>query len=260
MSIAITMLGSGSSMGVPEVGCDCAVCQSPNPKNKRSRVSLLVETQGKKLLVDTSPDLRQQALANRISGIDAVLYTHDHADHIHGLDEVRSFNVRADASIPAWAEPHTLQTLTTRFPYAFKPKPQRAWYRPSLTPHEIPVSPLADFKVEGVKITPFWQHHADVQSLGFRVGNFAYCTDVNGFPAESLAKLQNLELWIVDCLRYKPSYTHSTLEMTLGWIAQIKPKLTILTHMAHDFDYDTLSRELPPNVIPGYDGLRIVLG
>ncbi len=260
MSLTVTMLGSGSSSGVPEIGCACEVCRSTNPKNKRSRVSLLLETGGKKLLVDTSPDLRQQALAAGLRTVDAILYTHDHADHIHGIDEVRSFNIRADAVIPAWADPHTLNTLTTRFPYAFKPKPQRAWYRPSITPHEIPVSPLQDFTVEGVRITPFWQNHAEVQSLGFRVGNFAYSTDVNGFPDESLAKLQDLELWIVDCLRYKPSYTHSTLEMTLGWIAKIKPKLTVLTHMAHELDYDRLSRELPTGVIPGYDGLKLTVG
>lgn len=256
MSVKVTMLGCGSSTGVPEVGCTCAVCTSDNPKNKRLRVSIVVETGGKRLLIDTSPDLRAQALNCNISMIDAVLFTHGHADHIHGLDDLRQFSMLKDASIPVYADPVTLANLIQRFAYAFQPKPQRAWYRPSIIPHEIPVNPPEEFAVEGVRVMPFWQHHSEeTRSLGFRFGNFAYSTDVNGFPEESLAKLQGLDVWIVDCLRYTPSYTHSRLEITLEWIRKLKPKLAVLTHMAHQFEYETLSRELPTGVVPGYDGL-----
>lgn len=254
----VTMLGCGSSSGVPEIGCECAVCRSTDPRNARTRVSIAVEKEGKRLLIDTSPDLRFQAVRAGLSRIDAVLYTHDHADHIHGLDDVRAFNVRADSSITAYADAATCATLRARFPYAFLPKPEGVWYRPSLILNEIS-DDLSPFTVAGMEIIPILQEHARTTSLGFRIGNFAYSTDVNGFSEESFAKLENLDVWIVDCLRYTPSYTHSRLEITLQWIERLKPRRAILTHMAHDFDYQTLSQELPPGVEPGYDGLVIEL-
>lgn len=255
MSVRVTMLGCGSSAGTPIVGCDCAVCTSGHPKNQRMRVSVLVETAGKRLLIDTSPDLRQQSLKFGIQTIDAVLFTHDHADHTHGIDEIRQFNIKREGSINAYADTHTLQSLTTRFDYVFKPKPEKIWYRPSLNPIEIPTNPPKTFDVEGVPVLPILQEHANEPTLGFRIGNFAYCTDVKAFPEASFMQLQGLDVWIVDCLRYTPSYTHSKLETTLEWISQLKPKLAVLTHMAHDFDYETLSNELPTGVIAGYDGL-----
>jgi phosphoribosyl 1,2-cyclic phosphate phosphodiesterase len=257
MQLKVTLLGTGSSSGVPEIGCKCLVCISNNPRNKRLRVSVLVEAQGKHILIDTSPDFRQQALTNGITKLDAVLYTHDHADHIHGIDDLRAFNVMSNTALPVYADPRTLANLQQRFPYVFRSKPERAWYRPSLEPHEIPSNPLSEIDIAGVRVTPFWQNHADIQSLGYRFGNFAYSTDVNGFPEESFAMLEGLDVWVVDCLRQKPSYTHSRLEMTLEWIERLKPKRAILTHMAHEMDYDTLARELPPGVEPGYDGLVV---
>lgn len=251
----ITILGCGSSFGVPEIGCTCKVCTSSNPKNKRSRVSVLVEEAGKNLLIDTSPDLRMQALTNKISRVDAVIYTHDHADHIHGIDDMRAFNVAANANIPAYMDAATLANLQHRFPYIFQPKTSGIWYRPMLVPTEIPTNPLADFEAAGVRITPILQQHARIGSLGYRIGNFAYSTDVNGFSEESFAKLEGLDVWVVDCLRYTTSHTHSRLELTLEWVARLKPKLAVLTHMAHDFDYDTLLAELPPGVVPAYDGM-----
>lgn len=255
MTLKITMLGSGSSSGVPEIGCKCPVCLSDNPRNKRSRVSVLVETEGKVLLIDTSPDLRQQALANAITHVDAVLHTHDHADHVHGIDDIRAFNIERQGPLPAYADAHTMEVIRTRFPYIFQTPPSAVWYRPALQPYEIQINPPKPFEVEGITVTPILQQHAKTHSLGFRIGNFAYSTDVNGFSEESFKALEGLDVWIVDCLRYTPSHTHSRLEMTLEWIARIKPRLAVLTHMAHQMDYDTLKAELPEGVIPGHDGL-----
>jgi len=254
----ITVLGCGGSAGVPEIACQCEVCMSANPKNKRTRVSVLVETQGKRLLIDTSPDLRQQAISNGISHIDAILYTHDHADHIHGIDDVRLFNVAADASLPAYGDAKTLAALRARFAYLMQPKPASGvWFRPSLTGVEI--QPPTPFDVQGLRVTPVLQQHAQVTSLGFRIGRFAYSTDVNGFSDASFAALEGLDVWVVDCLRYTPSVTHAHLEMTLGWVEKLKPKRTVFTHMAHQFEYEKLARELPPGIEPGYDGMVLEL-
>lgn len=253
----ITMLGCGSSSGVPMVGCTCSVCTSDNPRNRRSRVSIVIEEGGKTILIDTSPDLRHQALANNINKINAVVYTHDHADHTHGIDDLRAFNIVKDDALPIYADRDTLALLQSRFGYVFQQKPEPAWFRPCLTPHIIPTEPLADFEVEGINFTPILQTHGKSTSLGFRIGNFAYSTDMNGIPDESWEKFAGLDVWIVDCLRYTHSYTHSRLETTLEWIVRLKPKQAILTHMAHEFDYDRLCKELPVGVIPGYDGLVI---
>lgn len=253
----ITMLGSGSSSGVPFVGCECAVCTSDNPKNKRTRVSILIEDNNTRILIDTSPDLRQQCLAHGIKSVDAIVYTHAHADHVNGIDDVRSLNYHKDAVIPAYADKYTLRQLKQTFGYVFQEKPEPVWFRPALEAREIPTEPLKPFDVAGICFTPFWQKHGESQSLGFRIGNFAYSTDVNGFPEESFKQLAGLDVWIVDCLRYTPSWTHATLDMTLSWIERVKPKHAILTHMAHQCDYDTLRAELPDSVEPGYDGLII---
>ena len=250
----VTILGCGASPGVPEIGCHCAVCRSDNPRNKRLRASLHVETRGKRLLIDTSPDLRVQALSNGIEDIDAVIYTHDHADHTHGIDDLRIFNVRKGTTIPVYGDQTTLAALQNKFAYAFLPKPTRAWYRPALDAREIP-APLQPFQVLEVPILPILQHHAESSTLGFRIDDFAYSTDTNGFPDESWPKLEGLKLWIVDCLRYTPSYTHSRLELTLQWVEKLKPELTVLTHMSHDMDYETLSKELPAGVVAAYDGM-----
>ncbi|MBY0407988.1 MAG: MBL fold metallo-hydrolase [Rickettsiales bacterium] len=251
----VTLLGSGSSAGVPEVGCVCEVCRSDNPKNKRTRASLLIEVDGKNLLVDTSPDLRQQALREGFSRVDAVLYTHDHADHTGGIDDMRAFNVRADAPIPVYGDHATLELLKQRYAYAFLPKPERAWYRPCLVAHVLPEDAVFDFEVLGVKVTAFAQIHGKIKTFGYRVGNFAYSTDVEQLPETAFAALAGVDTWIVDCLRYSESYTHSNFQRTLEWIERVGPRLAILTHMAHDFDYTKLSSALPAGVVAGYDGI-----
>ena len=255
----VTILGCGSSGGVPVIGCDCSVCTSDNPKNKRMRVSVLVEAGGINLLIDSSPDLRQQALCNSIRRIDAVLYTHDHADHTHGIDDLRSFNYLSDESLPVYGSAETLALLQQRFAYAFLPKPESVWYRPSLIPHILPDEAVHHFNIGDIAITSFEQMHGKFKTLGYRIGNFSYSTDVDVLPETAFEALERTEVWLVDCLRYGKSYSHSNLENTLGWIDRVKPKLAVLTHMAHEFDYDTLAAELPPGVVPGYDGMVIEL-
>ncbi len=253
----IIILGCGSSSGVPVIGCSCATCLSDNPRNKRTRASILIEIEGKRLLVDTSPDLRQQALREGITKVDAIIYTHDHADHTHGIDDTRSFNYHKDGEIEAFADAPTLAALQQKFPYAFRPRPDRVWYRPSLTLREIPSNPYRIFNVLGIDITPIPQQHGAMGSLGFRIENTAYCTDVKEFSPASWALLEGVDTWIIDCLRPTPSHTHSTLEATLEWIRQLKPKRAILTHMAHELEYGVLKQMLPHGVEPAYDGMVI---
>lgn len=257
--LKITVLGCGASGGVPVLGCDCEVCKSSNPKNKRSRVSILIQSATTTILVDTSPDLREQCLREGIKKIDAIIYTHGHADHLHGIDDVRSFNYAIDAALPTYSDQHTLDAIAKRFDYVFLPgKPSGLmWYRPALVP--IAVTPYVTFKVGDIEVLPIEQRHGGGTSLGLRVGNFAYSTDTNGLSDKAKESLQGLDTWIVDCLRYKEAPTHAHLEMTLGWIAEMKPKRAYLTHMNHEFDYDRLNAELPENAEPAYDGLKLTI-
>jgi phosphoribosyl 1,2-cyclic phosphate phosphodiesterase len=257
-NMQVTILGSGASSGVPLVGCACPVCTSENPKNKRSRVSCLIETQGKRLLIDTSPDLRMQCLQNRIPTVDAILYTHAHADHLHGIDDVRMLNYNGSAPIPAYMDALTYEGINERFGYVFQPPiPEYGWFRPCLIPQQI--AAYEAFEAAGITVHPFAQNHGRIQSLGFRIGDVAYSTDVKDFPAESERYLEGLQLWIVDCLRIEPAHTHAHLELTLSWIAKYRPERAILTHLSHDFDYEALKAALPQGVEPAYDGLTIVL-
>lgn len=259
----MTVLGCGSSGGVPLLGCDCKTCASSNPKNRRSRVSLLVETGHEKLLIDTSPDLREQCLRHRILSVDAILYTHAHADHIHGIDDVRSLNYHKNGPIDMYANPATLEELQLRFPYVFSPRNSHyGWYKPALTPHEICSDDLPQtFRIteDGTDITAFPQWHGDMITLGFRFGKFAYSTDLNRIPEHSFSCLENLDVWVVDCLRPNRSPTHAHLELALEWIARVKPKRAILTHMGHEFGYDEFCAQLPKGIEPAYDGMLIEL-
>ena len=252
----VTMLGCGSSAGVPFIGCHCPVCTSTDPKNNRTRVSLLLVWADKHVLIDTSPDLRQQALREKITKVDAVMYTHDHADHVHGIDELRSFNFLSGEAIAVWGDFRTIELLKNRFAYAFLPKPDNLWYRPCLEANVLVDKAVGEFELFGQKITYFEQGHGRTKSLGYRIGNFAYSTDTDYISDAGFEALKGVEVWIVDCLRPEPSYSHAHLEMTLGWIHRVKPKRAILTHMNHDFDYETLLKSLPQGVEPGYDGLQ----
>lgn len=254
----VTILGSGPSTGVPVIGCDCTVCRSPNPRNKRLRASVRVETGGKSILIDTSPDIRQQCLSNNIKSVDAILYTHAHADHTHGIDDVRSLNMAMNQTIPVYLDEKTFQSLQKRFGYAFEPlKREYGWYKPCLDKHIIDCD--TDFQASGIMVTPFRQIHGTSETMGIRIGDFAYSTDVKTLPEESFKRLEGVNVWVVDCLRYDESPTHAHLAQTLEWIARVKPKRAILTHMAHEIDYETLQSQLPDGVEAGHDGMVIEL-
>ena len=250
----VTILGCGPSGGVPLVGCGCRVCRSPNPRNKRRRPSIVVEEGGTRLLVDASPDLRSQLLDANITRFDAVLFTHAHADHTHGIDDLRSINYRIDAPLDAYGDAATLEAIRSRFAYTFAPNaPGRGWYKPQLVAREI----AGPFRVRAIGITPFDQGHGDDTTLGFRFGPIAYSTDVDALSDTAFAALAGVAVWIVDCLRPGPNPVHSHLARTLDWIARVKPRRAILTHMNHEFEYDRLAGELPPGVEPAYDGLVV---
>ena len=259
MSLGVTILGCGASGGVPLIGCDCAVCRSPNSKNNRTRASVLVEKGPTKLLIDTSPDLRMQALREGISTVDAILYTHDHADHTHGLDDARSFNFHRKGSLPVYGTRETMDSITQLFQYAFGAPagPNGVWFKPSLEVQHI--NEYDEFTVGSMDILTYFQHHGKGSSTGYRIGNFAYSPDVDNLPERSLQVLEKLDVWLVDCLRYREAPTHAHLEKTLGWIERLKPKLSILTHMAHELDYDRLCSELPAGVVPAYDGMKVTV-
>ena len=248
----VTILGCGTSGGVPRIGNVWGVCDPKNPKNRRRRVSILVEQGEGRLLVDTSPDLREQLLDADVDTLDAVLYTHDHADHTHGIDDLRAIFYTNRAPVQVYASKETLEILNRRFDYIFK---SQLGYPSICQANEI----SGRFEVGGIKIQPFVQNHGPITSLGFRFGKIAYSTDLNGLPEESWEILKGVDTWIVDALRPAPHPTHPHLEMTLEWIKRLKPRRAILTHMTWDMDYDTLRRELPGGVEPGYDGMVIEL-
>jgi phosphoribosyl 1,2-cyclic phosphate phosphodiesterase len=262
-SMKVHVLGCGPSGGVPLVGCDCAVCRSPDPKNRRLRASILIEIKGLRILVDTSPDLREQCLRNQFSTVDAILYTHAHADHCHGIDDVRSLNYHKGGAINVYADPRTLQDLKHRFPYAFRRLAQvpEGWYSPLLTPYEVMIekTPVRFRVADKVEVLAFVQHHGGGISLGYRIENFAYSTDVNNLPEESMPALDHLDLWLVDCLRYHKAPSHAHWGMTLEWIARVRPRRAVLTHMGHELEYAEMRRALPQGVEPAWDGMVLEL-
>lgn len=246
----VTILGCGTSGGVPSIVGNWGVCDPTNPKNRRRRVSILVEQDGASILVDASPDMREQCISAGIKRLDAVLITHDHADHCHGIDDLRGIAGAMRQRVPLYADPRSLRTLTSRFAYIFA---GRGGYPAICDSHEI----TGPFKVAGIDVVPFVQVHGDIESLGFRFGDFAYSTDVNALSEEAFAVLAGVKVWIVDALRYEPHPTHTHLAQTLRWIERVKPARAVLTHMTWDMDYARLSAELPPGIEPGFDGMEL---
>ena len=246
------MLGCGTSGGVPRIGNHWGACDPNEPKNRRRRSSVLVEASGVSLLIDTTPDLREQCLDAGLSRLDAVLYTHEHADHVMGIDDLRAFMVLQGRQVPAYGDSRTLAGLHRRFDYIFDGS---NGYPPICEARPID----GPFAVNGLAVRPFPQRHGDIETLGFRIGGFAYSTDLNGLTDEARAALHGLDLWVVDALRPQPHPTHSHLAQTLQWIEELRPRRAVLTHMTWDMDYATLRRELPAGVEPGYDGLAIEL-
>ena len=252
----ITVLGCGGSGGVPLAdgtpGGNWGVCDPDNPRNRRRRVSILVEEGGTTLLVDAGPDIRAQLLESGPGRVEAVLFTHSHADHCHGLDELRSLAMARGDPIDAYMDRRTRETLTSRFDYAFASshKPN-GFYKPIL--NDIPIE--GPVEIGGVRVVPFVQQHGRGTSLGYRFGDAAYSTDVTALDEVAFSALDGVKLWILDCLREQPHPTHSHLEQSLEWIARVGPARAVLTHMNHQIDYKYLESRCPPGVEPAYDGM-----
>ena len=269
--LEVRILGCGSSGGVPRLGGEgesgyWGTCDPANARNRRSRCSLLVRHKTQdgetRVLVDTSPDMRQQLLDARIGRLDGVLITHAHADQLHGMDDLRVLVIaNKGARIDVWTDRSTMAAVKEKFDYCFV-QPKGSDYPPILTAREIP-EPFAPFAIAGpgggLPVQAFGQQHGNIRSLGFRFGGLAYSPDVNALDEAAFAALEDLDCWIVDALRPTPHPSHAHLSRTLEWIARVKPRRAILTNMHVDMDYETLCRELPPGVEPAYDGMTIAL-
>lgn len=250
----VTILGCGGSGGVPLATGYWGACDPENPRNRRHRVSILVEEGPTVILVDTSPDLRQQALAVNLQRLDAVLFTHAHADHMHGIDDLRPFNRAMGRAIDIYGSPETMAEVQSRFGYVVAPvEPAAGFYKPVLTPHAV----SGPFSLGGVDIVPFEQDHGFSKTTGYRIGDMAYSTDVVGLPEASFAALKDLKLWILDCLRFEAHPTHADFETALAWIARVNPERAVLTHMNQSVDYDTIAAQCPSGVEPAYDFMEI---
>jgi phosphoribosyl 1,2-cyclic phosphate phosphodiesterase len=263
-----TILGCGSSSGVPRLGGpdgagDWGACDPTNPKNRRKRCSLLVRRKSAAgetaVLIDTSPDLHDQLLAARAAKLDAVLITHDHADQLHGIDDLRPMAYLMRKRIDVFSDAGTMDRIRQRFGYCFETPPDSG-YPPILTAHALD-EPFRPMQIEGaggaVPVVIFEQTHGSIQSLGFRFGPIAYSSDVNRLSDEALALLEGVDTWIVDALRYTPHPSHANVETALGWITRVKPRRAVLTNLHIDLDYETLKRELPAGVEPAYDGMTV---
>jgi phosphoribosyl 1,2-cyclic phosphate phosphodiesterase len=267
-SLDVTILGCGSSGGVPRLGgVDetgfWGACDPANPKNRRRRCSLLVRRKSAggetRVLVDTSPDLREQLLAAKVARLDGVLVTHDHADQLHGMDDLRVITLHTRARIDVWTDVRTMDGMMRKFGYCFV-QPQGSDYPPILNAHTI-AEPFAPFAIAGpggdVPVRAFAQRHGRIRSLGFRFGPVAYSPDVDALDDEAFAALEGVECWIVDALRHTPHPSHAHVARTLEWIARVKPRRAILTNMHVDLDYAALARELPAGVVPAFDGMTV---
>jgi len=250
MQFKVTMLGCGTSVGVPTIGCRCRVCTSPDARNKRSRASLLVSANGKNILVDTSPDLRLQALELSVDHVDAVLFTHCHSDHVNGIDDLRAFRWGAGPAIPCYADMATLEEVGQRFPYVFR-EGFDGEHSPMLEPRPI----SGPFTLFGLCIEPIPVLHGDQLILGFRFCNVAYLTDCSGIPELSKGSLHGLELLIIGSLRHEPHPKHFTLQEAVAAAGELDAQQVIFTHMGHQFDYEETNCLLPDWMRLGYDGL-----
>jgi phosphoribosyl 1,2-cyclic phosphate phosphodiesterase len=252
----VTILGCGSSGGAPLIGNVFGSGVDPNePRNHRLRPSILIEDGETTLLVDTSPDVRTQLLKCNLKQLAAVLYTHDHADHTHGIDDLRSINWLTEKTLDIYADAETMNEIKRKFAYIFNNKNSSApySYKPSLTPHIIE-GPMQFGKLT---VIPFKQDHGFIKSLGFRIGDFAYSTDVKELDEAAFDILKGIKIWVVDAMRERPHPSHSHLEQTLGWIERVKPERAFLTHLSHEVDYNKWCGMLPPHIRPAHDGLII---
>ncbi|MGB7324767.1 MAG: MBL fold metallo-hydrolase [Rubripirellula sp.] len=253
----VTFLGTGTSVGVPAIGCDCDVCQSSDPHNNRTRCAISIETGGGTILVDTPPDLRTQLLREKIPLVHAVLFTHEHADHLFGLDDLRLFPFRLDGPVPLYCEPQVEARIRKSFDYAFI---DRTPTHPGATPQLVfvTIGPNQPVDLLGVSVMPIaLKHGPHFNVLGFRIGDFAYCTDTNEIPPESMQQLAGVRTFVVGALRHSPHPTHFNVEQAVEVSRQVGAEQTWLTHISHELDHETTTRALPDGIDLAYDGLKV---
>jgi phosphoribosyl 1,2-cyclic phosphate phosphodiesterase len=264
MTLKFTILGCGSSGGVPRPALGWGDCDPNNPKNRRRRTSLLVERREAsgvtRVLVDTPPDLREQMLDADVDWLDAVLYSHEHADHTHGIDDLRAFFLKRHRRVDVYLDEVTAASVRGKFGYCFA-SPPGSEYPPIVTEHRLAAGAPVTIHGEGGAIAalPFRQEHGDIASFGFRFGSLAYSADLSGLPPDSVAALAGLDVWIVDALRYRPHPSHFSLDDALAWIERLKPRRAILTNLHADLDYEVLRSKLPVHVVPAFDGMTFAV-
>jgi phosphoribosyl 1,2-cyclic phosphate phosphodiesterase len=251
-AMRVTFLGTGTSHGVPMIGCDCPICTSDKPSNKRTRSSVFVEADGVNTLIDTGPDMRTQVLRENIRRIDAVLFTHAHADHLFGLDDIRRFNDISGISMPCYGSQRTLECVRRAFQYVFVPT-QLGGGKPQLDLIEFD----GPFDVMGVRVTPVPIFHGELQIYGYRIGDFGYITDCSRIPEHSEELLCSLDTLVLGVIRHEPHETHFCVSEALSIICKLKPRQAFFTHIAHRLEHDQTNRALPPDVRLAYDGLKI---
>ena len=253
MPFKLTILGSGSSAGTPVVGCDCSTCLSTNPKNNRTRCSSIIHlNDGRNILIDTGPDLRIQSLRESIDAVDAVLFTHHHADHCHGIDDLRAFCQKNKKQIPLYGSEYVMKQLEAKFGYAMI-EPMGFWEVPVLKSYVV----NEPFELFGETVTPIPLFHGKSMIYGYRVGNLAYLTDVSSIPENSMKLLNGIDTLLIDCLRYKPHHTHFNFDQSLATALEINARQSYLIHMTHEIEYEELQKKLPKGIYAGYDGLKL---
>ncbi|MEM7492572.1 MAG: MBL fold metallo-hydrolase [Pseudomonadota bacterium] len=265
-SLTCRLLGTGSSGGVPRIDGDWGVCDPKEPRNRRRRCSVLLSAfdpnqpdRVTRVLIDTSPDLREQLLDTGVTDLDALVFTHDHADQTHGIDDIRALVYRRRQALKTFLDIPTSKSLISKFKYVFDGEGDY----PPILDRQPYIQPLQTFSISGaggdVSLLPLEQEHGRIRSLGFRIGNLAYCNDLNALPAQSMEALRDLDVFIVDALRYTPHPSHAHLEQVLDWVSELQPERTVLTNLHIDFDYQTLRNELPAGVEPGFDGMEVTV-
>jgi phosphoribosyl 1,2-cyclic phosphate phosphodiesterase len=253
----LTFLGTGTSFGVPQIGCGCAVCRSADPRDKRTRTGAVVEANGSFILIDTPPELRLQLLAGGFDRVDAVIYTHEHADHINGIDDLRMFSVRQRRPLPIYGSPETMRRLRTSFSYIFDESvlPYEGTSKPALALHEL--EPGRPVQVVGVDVLPLGFQHGHLRVLGYRMGPLAYITDVKAIPTSERDRLHDLDVLVLNALWWRPHPTHLSISEAVDIARDLGARRTYLTHLTHDTGHAELAAQLPGGIFPAYDGLSL---
>jgi phosphoribosyl 1,2-cyclic phosphate phosphodiesterase len=253
----LTFLGTGTSFGVPQIGCECAVCRSTDPRDKRTRAGAIVESDGATILIDTPPELRLQLIAAGLSNVDAVVYTHEHADHINGIDDLRMFSVRQRRPLPVYGPPETLERLRTSFNYIFDDavRPYEGTSKPSLEMHAM--EPGRSIRVAGIEVLPLAFRHGHLRVFGYRFGRLAYITDVKSIPEHERERLRGLDVLVINALWWRPHPTHMSIDEAIEVAQALAPRVTYLTHLTHETGHGDLAARLPAGILPAYDGLTV---